>query len=447
MLSRIALFALLPIAAVVAFVIAFFVFYQGGYDAPASPEQNYGQITTSSASFRITQELPPGERRPGLLVVDAQHANAFTEAELVSFTSAVADRGFEVEFVGNFLPIEDPAQVQPRFVQLAEKLRQADSFAVILPQVPYSASEAALVEQFVRKGGNLLLVSDPGRPKSINGLAKRFGVEFQADYLYNTLDNDTNFKRIMVRDFQPDRLTAGLETITLEYAGSVHSSGEALAFASPGTRSSLKGTVGNFSTMAWGDSRNVLAVSDFTFMVPSNDSLLDNGRLVANIADYVTDSQRQFLLSDFPYFFGDAGDAGVDILLGQPELLSAGQQMKVGLARRGTSSQITPVEDLGQDTVYLGLYDDAHQVSQHLQTAGVRVDDTLGTPFVTELGLQGTTVFLLDQSQDRDLLVILSDTPQTLSGAVARMLSGEYRGDLLSDFLGVYKFAGAAEVE
>ena len=445
MLARVVIFALLPIAAVAAFLVAFFAFYRGGYDAPPSPELAFERIAVSSAPSRITQGLPPGPARGGLLVVDAQHVNAFTENELVSFTSQVADRGFEVEFVGDFLPIEDPAQAQPRYFQLADKLRQADSFAVILPQVPYSEAEAALVERFVRKGGKLLLVSDPGRPQSINGLAKRFGVDFQADYLYNTVDNDTNFRRILIRDFQPDQLTAGLETVTLEYASSVQSSGEGVAFASANTRSSVLETVGAFSTVAWGDSRNVLAIADFSFMVPPNDSLLDNGKLVSNIADYVTDSQRDFLLPDFPYFFGDAGDAGVDILLGQPGLLSVGQQMKTGLAGRGTPSQIGPVEDVSRDSVFLGLYADAGQVDQYLQAAGVRVDDTLGTPFVTELGLAGTAVYLLDQGQNRDMLVILADTPDTLASAVERMLSGEFRGDLLSDFVGVYKFVGAVQ--
>ena len=444
MVARLVIFALLPTAAVVAFLIAFFAFYRGGYDAPPSPDLTFEQITTSSAPSRITQELPPGPARSGLLVVDAQHSNAFTENELVSFTSQVSDRGFEVEFVGDFTPVLDPSQLPPRFNQLADKLRQADSFAVILPQVPYSQAEAALVEGFVRKGGKLLLVSDPGRPQSINGLAKRFGVDFQADYLYNTTDNDTNFKRILIRDFQPDQITAGLETITLEYASSVQSSGGGVAFASPNTRSSVLETVGAFSTMAWGESRNVLAISDFTFMVPSNDSLLDNGRLVSNIADYITDSQRDFLLPDFPYFYSNAAEK-VDILLGQSDLLSVGLDMKTGLTRRGTPSQISPSEDLSQDSVFLGLYDDSGQVDQYLQTAGVRVDDTLGTPFVTELDLEGTAMYLLDQGQDRDMLVILADTPETLSSAVGRMLSGEFRGDLLSDFLGVYKFVGAVQ--
>ena len=91
--------------------------------------------------------------------------------------------------------------------QLEAKLRKADSFAVIAPRSSYSESEAALVESFVRKGGKLLLVSDPSRPQQINSLAEWFGLDFLPDYLYNTIDYDLNFRNIFVRDFQPDRLT------------------------------------------------------------------------------------------------------------------------------------------------------------------------------------------------------------------------------------------------
>ena len=445
MIVKLSILALFPIFAAVAFLIAFFTFYRGGYEAPAPVDAQLAQITTSSAPSRVVTGLPPGELRQGLLVVDAQHVNAFPENELVSFTSQVADRGFEVEVLGDFLPIADPSLAQSRLVQLAGKLRQADAFAVIQPRAAFTESEAALVEQFVRKGGKLLLVSDPGRPQQTNSLAKKFGVDFQADYLYNTVDNDANFRRIFVRDFQPDRLTSGLEEITLEYAGSVQSSGGGLAFTGPGTKSSLLDTSETFSIVAWGDSRNVLAISDFTFMVPSHDSLLDNGKLVANIADYVTDSDREFLLTDFPHFYGSGSNTGVDILIGQPALLGNGQTMKNGLAPHSLSSRISPVEDVSRDTVFLGLFEDAPQVSQYLESAGVRVDDTLGTPFVNDLPLEGTAIVVLDQSQGRDMLVVLADTSVTLSGAIARLFSGEYRSDLLNDFVGVHKFQAASQ--
>ena len=446
MLARIAIFALLPLCALVAFLVAYFLFYQGGgYDAPPSVNIPFEQIDTTSVRPRASGSLPPRQLGRGLLVVDAQHANSFTENELGSFASRVAARGFDVEFVGDFALAADPALAQNRYLQLAEKLRRADSFAVILPQTAYSESEAALVERFVQKGGKLMLISDPGRLQNIDGLAKRFGVDFQADYLYNTVENDANFKRIFIRDFQPDQLTAGVDAITLDYAGSVQSSGGGLAFVSPGTRSSLLDKVEDFSPIVWGNSRNVLAIADFTFLVPTNDSLLDNGRLASNIADFVTDSQREYYLPDFPYFYGSGQDEGLDVLIGSSGLLNVGLQVKTGLAGRLVSVEIVSTEDVSRDTMFLGLYDDAPQVGQYLLVAGIRVDDTLGTAFAPELELQNTAVTLLDQGRGRDMLIILADSPETLAGAVGRLISGEFRADLVSDFMAIRKFEGMGQ--
>ena len=441
MLAKLAIIALLPVCGAIAFVVAWFLFYQdGSYQQPVSAKVPFENIDTRSVSPGTSEELPTGQLRRGLLVVDAQHSNLFTERELVNFTSRVADRGFDVEFLGSFAIRLDPTKAQSRYLELAEKLRRADSFVVILPRAGYSESEAALVERFVQKGGKLLLFADPGRSHQINSLAKRFGVDFQTDYLYNPSDNDANFRRIFVRDFQPDQLTAGLETITLEYAGSVQSAGGGLAFASPGTRSSLLQNTDELSPIAWGESRNVLAIADFTFLVPTNDSLLDNGRLASNLADYVTDSEREYDLSDFPYFYRSGQEESVDILVGNSGLLNVGLQAKAGLAAYGVSSQISAAEDVSRDTVFLGLYEDASLVGQYLQAAGIRVDDTLGTSFAPELELQNTAVTVLEQGEGRNILIILSDTPATLAGAAARLISGEFRADLVSDFVAIRKF-------
>ena len=441
MLLKLALILLLPLFGVIAFLVAYFVFYQGGgYNAPPSVNIPLEEIDTVSIKPRVSSSLPQGGTRQGLLIVDAQHVNSFSERELVNFVSRVVDRGFDVEYLGDFSHSFDPTQAQARYLEMAEKLRRADSFAVILPRIAYSESEAALVERFVEKGGKLLLVTDPGRPHSINSLAKQFGVDFQTDYLYNTSENDANFKRIFIRDFLPDQLTAGLDTVTLDYAGTVRSSGGGLAFASPSTQSSLLSTVERLSPMAWGNSRNVLAIADFTFLVPNNDSLLDNGRLVSNVADFVTETGREFHLSDFPYFYGSSSQDGVDILVGNPELLNTGLLIKTGLAQYGIPSEIAPVDDVSRDTVFLGLYEDASQVSQYLQIAGVRVDDNLGTDFAGDLSLENTTIAILDQAQGRDMLLVLADSPTTLEGAVGRLISGEFRSDLVGESIALRRF-------
>ena len=230
MLPKLALLVLLPLFAAAAFAGVFFYFYQGGYDPPPDSNVPFHEIQSRDATSGKIADLPGDQERQGLLLVDAQHFNDFQNREIISLTSKVADLGLEVEFLGNFSQTSDASQAASRLQQLSAKLRQADSFVVILPRMPFSDSEASLVENFVRKGGKLLLVSDPSGPQQINSLAERFGLDFQPDYLYNTVDYDLNFRNIFVREFQPDRLTSGLDSITLYMAGSIRSPGPGLAF-------------------------------------------------------------------------------------------------------------------------------------------------------------------------------------------------------------------------
>ena len=97
------------------------------------------------------------------------------------------------------------------------------------------------------------------------------------------------------------------------------------------------------------------------------------------------------------------------------------------------------MEDTSRDSLFLGLYDNVIQVSQYLQAAGVRIDDSLGTPFGPELGLEGSSVLVLSQDGDRDMLVVLADTEETLESAVTSLVNSTYRTSLVSDYVGVRK--------
>ena len=433
MLRKLVLLALLPAFAAVAFGVIFFLSYRGIYDPPPQVDIPLEQITSPRLPPGAFVDAPAVQVNRGLLLVDAMHANAFAENEVFTLSSRAANRGYGVEFIGDFIPLEEPI----RRPHLEEKLRRADSFLVILPRLAYSEAEAALVERFVRKGGKLVLVSDPTRSQQINTLAARFGVDFRPDYLYNVAEYDLNFQNIIVREFQPDELTVGLGAITLYAAGSIRSSGPGLAFASADTRSSVVETSERLYSIAGGDSRNVLAIADFTFMVPPQNSLLDNDRLISNIADYLTSSEREYDLADFPHFYEAGPENGTDILLGRPSLWDIGIDMKNGLSTYQISSQVREIEDLSRNTVFLGLYEDALPMSRYLQAVGVRIGDTLGTPFAPDLDPVGTSVTTLDQNQDRYVLVVLADSPGTLAGAVNRLLVGEFRGDLVTHSVGV----------
>ena len=425
----------------VAFAAAYLVFYRGNYAGPPRVEIDYVSHAVASANDGTQWTPSVGERSGGLVLLDTLHSNGFSSREILTLRTRVVAQGYDLELLGNF----SRSSEADRLDQYTERLREADSLIVITPLVAYSAGEVDAIENFVRKGGKLVMVSDPGRRDQMNTLAQRFGVQFRPDYLYNQVENDQNFQNIFVRDFHPDELTAGLDTVVLFTAGSITSSGPGLAVVDARTESAVAENNGDLYVMARAADRNVLAISDFTFMIPPYDSTADNDRLLSNIIDFATTSDRVFDLADFPHFYQTGPDDGVQILLGQPELLGSAANLKNGLEEYGISADIQGTEDVSRDTVFLGLHDDALQVRQYLQAAGVRVDDTVGMPSGLEFDRAGTTLTVLDREGGRHVLILLADTPTALKGAVSALLSGGFRSDLVSEVIGVSIAAGASK--
>ena len=432
---RLLALALMPIFAVATFATGYFFFYQGSYDPPPSVNIPFEQITSPAVAPVAATASSVPQAQEGLVLVDDLHLNSFTESEISTLISMVANRGYDIEVID----ISSTVEGQTRLQMLEQRLRRATSFAVMLPRASYSEEEIDLVQRFVDKGGKLLLVSDPTRPNRINTLAKRFGVEFQPDYLYNTVEYDLNFRHIFVRDFQPAPLTSGLDTIVLYVAGSIRSSGPGIGVSDTNTKSSLGEAAESFYPIALGSTSNVLAVADFTFVVPPYNSLLSNQQLLSNVADYLTDSQREFDLADFPHFYESSLDNSIDIVLGQPSIWNIGLEMRTGLSDYGLSSRISGEEDLSRNTVFLGLYEDSRAVSQYLQAAGISADDVLSLPFAPELHREDTSIALLHRDRDRYVLVVLADKPAVLSEALGSLFSGTFRNQLVSDYLGLSK--------
>lgn len=426
---------------VIAFGVGYLIFNLDGYDAPPSAPISPAPASASEVRRNLVEDPSAAPSRNGLMVIDALHRNSFREDEISALRSRFASRGYNVEFLGSFRTTTEA----DRLPALEEKLRRADTLIVALPRDDYTDAEASLVERFVRKGGKLLLIADPTRIHYINTLAERFGVNFQPDYLYNQHENDLNFQNIFIRDIQPEALTAGVNGIAMYTTGSIVSAGPGVAFTDANTESSVFSSGAGLATIAWGNSRNVLAVADFTFIIPPQSGVMDNDQLLSNIADYFTVSTREYELADFPHFYRSGSDNDVDIVLGQPSLLASGTALKNGLAESGIFSGIRSDQDASRDTVFLGLHEDALQVSGYLQAAGIRVDETLGGHFGEDLPLEGTTVTVLDGNQDRHALMILADTPENLDKAVAALLDGKFRQNLVSDFASVSMFETASK--
>ena len=77
----------------------------------------------------------------GLVLVDDLHLNSFTESEISTLISMVANRGYDVEVID----ISSTVEGQTRLQMLEQRLRRATSFAVMLPRASYSEEEIDLV--------------------------------------------------------------------------------------------------------------------------------------------------------------------------------------------------------------------------------------------------------------------------------------------------------------
>ena len=436
LLNRYGKLLVLPVAAVVFFLAAFVYFYRGAYDAPPTVEIPVHTYQPPLSSFNTLADNPP--IHDGTLLVDAGHGNDYSQQEVNSFLSKISQRGYDIDFLGSFRSFGGTSTLTgaAKINGLKDKLRGADSFLVIQPGAEYTAEEVSVIQSFVLdKGGKLLLIADPTRNHNINSLAGGFGIAFRPDYLYNRVEYDLNFQDIFIREFGSDELTSGLGTVAFYTAGSLETSGSWLAVSDSNIQSTLVKNIEPFYPMVKSTDGGVVAIGDMTFMVPPQDGIYDNGKLVSNLANFLTQSERQFHLADFPHFFKD----DVDIVLSGSALVEAGAEMKGLLSGLQVGSEITGVEQLDRDSVYLGLYDDALNVSQYLQLAGVQVDGAIRTPFAPGIDAENTAIVILHQSAGRQVLVILGDTPDSVSGVLQEINSGDFRDGLLGDFVGVYK--------
>ena len=304
---------------------------------------------------------------------------------------------------------------------------------MISPREPYSEAEQGLVRRFVDKGGRLLLISDPTRTQQINSLAEEFGLSFQPGVLYNQVDYDLNHRNIFVQDFFADPVTEGPSQVAFYTAGAIRSGGAALAYTDGNTLSTLVEGIEPFYPLVRSNQDNVLAVGDITFMTPPQNTILDNSRLIANIAEFLASSDRGFELADFPYFL----DGSADIVLGRLSLLGLGAGLRWTLSDFQIDAQVRNSEQPGEDLVFLGLFDDAVKVERYLGLAGIQVGETIRTPFSPDLEPQGSALISLQAQDSRHILIVLADNLETLEDVAGRLEPGAFRDVIVSESLGV----------
>jgi hypothetical protein len=233
-------------------------------------------VIPAAPSTEFTDVYEGGE---GTILIDLAHDNTFDIEELSVLTSRLVSRGLTIEFLAE-LGEEDNNGLE-------EELSQADAYIIVCPQAEFSKDEREDLDEFVNNGGKLLLIADPTRSSRINSLSLKFGLIFEADYLYNMKENEINYRNIFITEFKESEITKDLEKIALYTAGSITSADSGIAFADEDTFSSVIETRTGLSPIALVNECKILAIYDLTFMTEPYNGILDNNQLISNIADWL----------------------------------------------------------------------------------------------------------------------------------------------------------------
>ncbi len=455
---------LLPIAGRAAF------FYRGRYVTPPAPQPDLQNIEIAMPA--MGEFVDYYEEGQGTVLFDLAHENNYTTEELSVLLSRLTARGYKAEF---WEENDD----------LSDKLRYANALVVISPAQGFSHEKIQQVEEFVDKGGKLLLVTDPTRFKYIydeygmivgfksdspnmNSLATSFGIVFEDDYLYNMVENEGNYQNIILRDFQKDPLTTRLEQVVLYAAHSISSQESKLILADENTFSSLSGWKENPATAVLARGGRVLAISDLTFMTKPYNDVLDNNQLISNIADFLTELERRYLLTDFPYFFAEEVDL-VYTASGPfgSAIVEQSSALQKALSRANRRLALRDEEDRSRDTLFMGLYTEAEAVEKYLKAKDISLippeeeekraekeetpieEKETATPEIPEeaegigkeegqekggrieikgigqLEMNGTALLCLEEKAGRHVLIVLAISEESLATALEMLALGD----------------------
>jgi hypothetical protein len=401
-------------------------FYSGFYSAPEITPIQPNRLEILSEP--LSSPLPPPDVVVSTVLIDNSHANGYDEEELTILFGRITAAGGRVETI-------------TYNHDLSEHLRRAGSYIVIANISSFDAEDLLAVDEFVRKGGRLLIIGEPLRIRdvnSINSLAGQFGIIYQDDYIYNLVENDGSYLNVILDDFEENPLTENLDRIVFQGAHSLRVGEGALIMGDENTFSSLREKPGDVVTAALTTDDRVLALPDMTFLTGPFNTFADNDIFIDNIVHFLLSSERTFTLLDFPAFFSQYAD----IVYTDSELLDKtldeAFDLRELLSSIGLVVSLSSEHSTERPLIYLSTYDDMDwEVRSVLENDGITFNgngsssSSNGDQSFTEvelkdigsLELRGTALFHLHQDKDGAYqLYILADSASWLKGAIEMLL-------------------------
>jgi hypothetical protein len=437
-------------------------YYRGSYAPPVIPEIDESEIEVTLAEYRpMAVEAVEGV---GRVVIDLAHQNNLEVDDLTPLQDRLTAYGVVSETFDGFTS------------SLEYELRGALALVIIAPTVEYTAWERDAIVDFVEDGGRLLLAADPTRPvpreeaelegpedladilsrtsaiPAINSVANPLGVAFFDDYLYNLVENEGNYRNIKFTIFSDEHpLTQDLETLVFFAAHSLRSDGLSLISGDENTLSPLRSGETGLSAAALSADEQVLALGDATVLTAPYHTIADNDQFLSNIAEWLAAAERDWDLKDFPYLF----EGSVDLVqvsgeFLDPRLIANASALGQVFEEAGLTLNVRDTADPDYDTLFVGIFEDVESVEEYLDAAGVTItvveaeeeeeapmaigteeEEAQGAIEVEGLGkttIEGTSLFVVDRSPDRVVLIVLAEDAEPVMAAVERLVFVDFSG-------------------
>jgi hypothetical protein len=362
-----------------------FWFYAGFAKKTSSPLPDYPGIDQPQPPISTLVALPdPPKSTSTPVLIDMKHGNLVTLSEIDPLLRNIESMGCAIDIYR-----EDG--------DLSSKLKSASSFLVPVPLVSFSADEMLAVTSFVKRGGRLVVITDPTRNTLLteggsigmtgvdaaNLILEPFDLSFNDDYLYNLVKNEGNYRNIFLTDISKDELMKGINQLVIYGGHSLNNNGTPLAIAGNGTFSSSEDQTGSLSpiNIIPFDKGQVLAIGDISLMTSQYVQSKDNQVFVRNLAEFLTESTREKTLADFPFLFQadvviqPAGDLTVD-----GELLSAITNLEKSVTNASGLLTISQDVTTKGDRILLTTFKINKSTKDILETLKIDTTPTLPTP-------------------------------------------------------------------
>ncbi|MFQ5611687.1 MAG: hypothetical protein ACE5H9_06095 [Anaerolineae bacterium] len=437
------------------------LYYFGFGDGYVSPvrELPVTKVEDYAKASRLDAADTPSPAQ-GVVAIDFSHRNALFLEELNTLLARIVARGYSYELALNDVEGEE----------LTTKLQYANALILPLPRADYTAEEITAIERFVEKGGRVFLIGDPTRTvdvEALNSVAGSFGIIFANDYLY-ALDpdrKDNNYRNVVFKDFKESPLTRGLAesgSVIFYGGGSVNAPNHEIILGDGNIFSSISEGGRTLAAAVLTTNNQVLALGDLTFFSEPYSAAEANGIFINNIADFITGGKRDFNLEDFPFFFNPSIDIVFDNTLVFNSQFENAVLLKEFLEEDGHSVTFADGIDGTNDVIFIGRYEDAKIVQNYLDAARITILDPDEETEVEEVAAEdeteankaavalvsdapdedeerfidgrirmegigdlergGSTLFHLNQDDNRNVLIILSDNPDTNKDAFELLL-------------------------